>query len=156
MLNITIPGFGTVQLKHLVCDFSGTLSVDGILVDGVAERLNNLSRNLDIHIITADTHGKAKQGLKGVNCKLQFLSDEPQDIQKETYIKELGAQNVIAIGNGVNDRLMLKIARIGIAICLAEGVAVDSVIAANLLVHSIIDALDLLDNPNRLIATLRY
>ncbi|MCD6161929.1 MAG: ATPase P [candidate division Zixibacteria bacterium] len=156
MLNIKIPGFGTTQLKHLVCDFSGTLSIDGFLVEGVAERLNQLSRNLDIHILTADTHGRAKQALKGVNCKLQLLGDEKQDIQKEAYIKKLGAKNVIAIGNGVNDRLMLKTAIIGIAICLTEGVAVDSAAAANLLTTSITDALDLLDKPNRLIATLRY
>ena len=156
MLKITIPAFGEIQLKHLVCDFSGTLSVDGKLVDGVAERLNRLADDLAIHVLTADTHGSAHDALQGINCKLQILDLKYQDFQKEKYVVDLGAQHVVAVGNGNNDRMMLKTSRVGIAVCLAEGLAVDAARAADIVAPSITDALDLLIYPKRLIATLRF
>ena len=60
MIEIDIPGFGMVRLEHLVSDFTGTLSVDGILLPKVAARLNKLSKVMKIYILTADTFGKAK------------------------------------------------------------------------------------------------
>ncbi len=68
MIEIDIPGFGMVQLGHLVSDFTGTLSVDGILIPKVEARLNKLSEVLKVHILTADTFGKAQEALKNVNC----------------------------------------------------------------------------------------
>ncbi|MFN3505068.1 MAG: hypothetical protein ACK4Y7_02505 [Caldimicrobium sp.] len=68
MLEIDIPGFGLVKLEHLVSDFTGTLSVDGKLIPGVKERLNELSHLLKIHILTADTFGRAKEELKEIKC----------------------------------------------------------------------------------------
>ena len=45
---------------------------------------------------------------------------------EEEYINKLGAEAVVAFGNGSNDRRMLKAARIGIAVSLGEGCAVDA------------------------------
>ncbi len=42
MLEIDIPGFGLIKLKHLVSDFTGTLSVDGKLLPGLKQRLNKI------------------------------------------------------------------------------------------------------------------
>jgi len=53
---------------------------------------------------------------------------------------------VIAFGNGNNDRLMLKTAKVGGAVCLNEGCAVDAVVSVNILAASTVDALDLLLN----------
>jgi len=155
MKEINIPSFGTVSPRHLVCDYSGTLSVDGKLCEGVRERLAKIAEMLDIHILTADTHGLAVSQLEGIKCGLHLLDGDNQDSQKESYVLALGSERVIAIGNGVNDRKMLKSARIGIAVCLAEGLAIDSLKAADLIVSSATDALDLILNPKRLIATLR-
>lgn len=156
MIKIDIPGFGLLQLQHLVCDFSGTLSVDGDLVDGVAAKLSILSKDLELHVLTADTHGKARESLKDIKCKLEILEPKYQDFQKEKYILTLGAHQVVAIGNGTNDKLMLKTSKLGIAVCLAEGVAFDAARSANIMVWSILDALDLLLYPKRLIGTLRF
>ena len=155
MKDIQIPGFGPVRLRHVVCDYSGTLSVDGVLIDGVKERLDRISEKYDLHILTADTHGKAANQLEGVKCEINFLDQNNQDVQKELYTLMLGADLVIAIGNGINDRKMLKSARVGIAVCLDEGIAAEAVKAADILVKSANDALDLILKPNRLIATLR-
>lgn len=156
MHEIGIPGFGDIRLEHLVSDFTGTLSVDGKLLPGVAERLNRIGGFLTIHVLTADTFGRARVELEGVNCRLHILEGEDHDVQKETYIRKLGPESVAALGNGNNDRKMLKTARVGIALLLEEGCAVDAVTSANILVRSTVDALELLLNPRRMKATLRF
>lgn len=156
MIEIDIPGFGTVKLEHLVSDFTGTLSVDGVLIPKVEARLNKLSEVLKVHILTADTFGKAQEALKNVNCQLHILTGENHDVQKEDYVNKLGPDKVIALGNGKNDRKMLKAARIGIAVTEGEGCAVDAILAADIHVRAALDSLDLLLNTKRLKATLRF
>ena len=156
MLEIDIPGFGIVKLEHLVSDFTGTLSFDGKLLAGVKKQLNRIAKFLKIHVLTADTFGKARQELKGVKCEIHILTGKNHDIQKEEYINKLGAEAVVAFGNGSNDRRMLKAARIGIAVSLGEGCAVDAMMSADIFVTSAKDGLDLLLNPKRCKATLRF
>ena len=156
MFEIDIPGFGFVRLEHLVSDFTGTLSVDGKLLPGVKEHVNKIAEFLKVYILTADTFGKARAELKGINCEIHILEGKDHDIQKEEYIKKLGAGSVVAFGNGNNDRKMLNAAKIGIAVCLNEGCSKDAIASADVFVISIIDALDLLLHPKRLKATLRF
>ncbi len=155
MTEVSIPDYGQVRLAHLVLDYNGTLACDGALIEGVAERLSDLSRDLEIHVVTADTFGKAASGLSGLPCKLAVLGVERQETAKLAYINELGPQTTVAIGNGRNDRLMLKEAALGIAVVQEEGTAVESVLAADIVCPDILSALDLLSNPLRLVATLR-
>lgn len=156
MIEIDIPGFGPVTLEHLVSDFTGTLSVDCKLLPGVKDLLNKIAESLSVHILTADTFGKAKAELEGVNCTVHILTGKDHDIQKEEYVNRLGVEHVVALGNGNNDRKMLKAAKIGIAVCLKEGCSVDAVVSANILALSATDALELLISPKRLKATLRF
>lgn len=156
MLKIDIPGFGLVQLEHLVSDFTGTLSVDGRLLSGVRSQLNEIAKFLKVHILTADTFGKVKTELEGVNCEIHILTGEDHDVQKEEYVKKLGAENVVAFGNGNNDRRMLKAACIGIAVSQGEGCATDAIMAADIHVPSANFGLDLLLHPKRCKATLRF
>ncbi len=153
---LDIPGFGDVNLNHLVSDFTGTLSVDGNLISGIRERLNKISKIMKVHVLTADTFGRAQAELEGINCEVHILEGENHDVQKETYVRHLGPESVIAFGNGNNDRKMLKASRVGVAVCLAEGCSADAIESADILVTSIMDGLDLLLNPKRLKATLRY
>jgi soluble P-type ATPase len=156
MISVDIPGFGAVKIKHLVCDYSGTLSVDGELISGVKETLGMLSEKVDIHIITADTHGKAGSQLMDIECTFKVIEGDNQHFQKEAFVRELGADNVFAIGNGNNDTMMLSAARVGVAVCLNEGVSAMAVNHADIAVNSIEDAFGLLLHPNRLKATLRF
>jgi len=156
MFELDIPGFGLIRLEHLVSDFTGTLSVDGKLVTGVRERLSRIAEFLNIHILTADTFGRAREELRGINCEVHILTGEDHDIQKEEYVKRLGPDKVIAFGNGNNDRRMLRAAKVGIAVCLNEGCSIDALESADIAVNSPLDALDLLLNPKRLKATLRF
>jgi len=156
MFRLDIPGFGPVRLEHLVSDFTGTLSVDGRLLPGVKERLNKVAELVKIHILTADTFGKARASLRGIRCEIRILEGKRHDIQKKDYVNMLGTEKVIALGNGKNDRSMLKAARIGVAVCLEEGCATEAITSADILVISPLDALDLLLKPKRCKATLRF
>ncbi len=156
MFELDIPGFGPVRLSHMVSDFTGTLSVDGRLLPGVKEQLNKIAEFLKVYILTADTFGMAKAELEGVNCELHILEGNDHDVRKEDYVRRLGADSVITFGNGNNDRRMLKAARVGVAVCLREGCSADAVKSADILVTSTKDGLDLLLNPKRLKATLRF
>jgi soluble P-type ATPase len=106
--------------------------------------------------VTADTFGRARSELAGVGCSLHILRTGAEDVQKEDYVRKLGAEAVMALGNGNNDQRMLRAARVGIAVCLAEGCAVAALTAADLAVASPVDALDLCLHPERLKATLRF
>jgi P-type E1-E2 ATPase len=156
MFELDIPGFGLVRVEYLVSDFTGTLSVDGKLLPGVKERLDKISEILKVYILTADTFGMAKAALHEVNCEVRILEGKNHDIQKEEFVRTLGPDAIIALGNGNNDARMLKAARIGIAVCLMEGCATAALMAADIVVNSTTDALDLLFNPKRMKATLRF
>jgi len=155
MIELRIPGRGRVELEHLVCDVNGTLTVDGQLFDGLVRPLTNLRDRLELHLITADTLGR--QSLIDRQLNLQAVRLQPGDeaLQKAAYVQRLGAQSVIAIGQGANDAGMLKEAALGICVFSEEGVAVETLLAADLVVSDIFAALNLLEKPLRIVATLR-
>ncbi len=144
---------GEVTLTHLILDFNGTIAVDGRLATGVRERLEELSRHLDIHIITADTYGSAHD--TGLDIPLHIIPKGEQDRAKLEFVQGLGSEGCVAIGNGANDALMLREAKLGFAIVQAEGCATTTMMASDVLFTDINDALDTLLSPKRLIATLR-
>lgn len=150
-----IPGFGRLELTDAVCDYNGTLAADGLLIDGVHERIQRLSSELRVHVVTADTFGSAATQLQRLPCALVILDAENQAEAKRDFVQSLSAAHVVAIGNGRNDRMMLEAAALGIAVCGAEGAAAHVLQAGDIVVGRIVDALDLLLYPKRLMATLR-
>ncbi len=155
MLKLEIPGYGELILKYLVSDFTGTLSIDGKLYLEVKEKLNAISEILEIHILTADTFGKAKEELKDINAKVVILNPGNEAEQKAEYVKSLGAEHVAVLGNGQNDYKMFKKAKLSIAVILEEGCYIKTLENADIIVKSPIDALNLFLIPKRLIAVLR-
>jgi len=75
--------------------------------------------------------------------------------QKAEFVNRLGAAGVVAIGNGANDAGMLEAAALSIAVIECEGASGEAIAAADVVVVGVANALDLLLNPRRLIATLR-
>lgn len=155
MIEIDIPGFAELRLAELVCDYNGTLAVDGVLLPGVATALSSLAEALRIHVITADTFGTARAQLAGLPVAVVLIPGLAQAESKLDYVKRLGADRVVAVGNGRNDRKMLAAAAIGIALVQKEGVAGEAASSADILASGILDALGLLEHPRRLVATLR-
>jgi soluble P-type ATPase len=155
MIALTIPGFGALELRHLVLDYNGTLAVDGKLLPGVGDALAELAEELEVHVITADTFGLAGVELAGLPVNLTIIPVAGQAEAKLAHIEHLGPAGVFAVGNGRNDCRMLAAAGVGVALVQAEGGAAETIAAADVVTTSIIDALDLLRFPTRLVATLR-
>jgi soluble P-type ATPase len=155
MLCIDIPGSAPLRLEHLVLDFNGTLACDGAVLPGVAERLERLSGSIRIHIVTADTFGRARAELAGLPCQLLVLDVHDQTHAKQDYVQRLGSANAVCIGNGRNDALMMQAAALAIGVVQAEGAAASTLCAADVVARDITEALDLLLRPQRLGATLR-
>jgi soluble P-type ATPase len=155
MLEIDIPGYKQLQLKHLVLDYNGTLACDGVLLDGVEPRLKALAERLQIHVLTADTFGQVQSALAGVSCQLSILPPGNQHLAKLNYVEQLDPAMTVCIGNGRNDRLMLQEAALGIVVMQEEGAAVETLLAADVAAPTGLVALDLLLHPLRLVATLR-
>jgi soluble P-type ATPase len=155
VLTLDIPGRKPVEAEHLVLDYNGTLAVDGCIIQGVADRLKKLSSVIRVHVLTADTFGTAEKELRGIPVILQVIEKENQDSQKLNYVTNLDADKVISIGNGRNDILMLKASALGIGVIQSEGAYSQIINNSQVICTSITDALSLLTNKNRLIATLR-
>jgi soluble P-type ATPase len=155
MVEVNLPGSATLRLEHLVLDFNGTLAVDGVLIDGVAERVARLASVLRIHVLTGDTFGTAAAALAGLPCDVRVLRAAGQADAKRDYVATLTADAVACVGNGRNDRLMMEAAALAIAVVQSEGACLETLAAADVVAPHIGDALDLLLHPMRLTATLR-
>ena len=155
MVDIEIPGFAKFHFAHLVLDVNGTIAKDGQLLDGVAELLAQLQPKLAIHLVTADTHGNQETIDRALSLKAVRIPVQDQVKAKLNYIEGLGADKVVAIGNGANDAGMLEKAALGIFVIGPEGSAVEALLKADVVVQNIGAALELLIYSKRLIATLR-
>lgn len=155
MITVAIPDFGQLQLEHLVLDYNGTLARDGKLLPPVPRLLRALAKKIRIHVVTADTFGVAAKQLEGLPVTLKIFPPDGQAEAKRSFVVRLGTRTVVAVGNGRNDRKMLKAAALGIAVIQAEGAAAQTMAAADVVATNIQDALELLTETKRLTATLR-
>jgi len=155
MHKIEIPHYSKLTLEHIVLDYNGTIAKDGQLKSEVKNLLPELSERYNIHVITADTFGSVKAQMKGFNVVITVLQTDNHTEEKSRYIQKLGKTNSVAIGNGNNDKEMLKSATLGIAVIGDEGCATATLLQSDISCTSIEDALMLLVNDKRLIATLR-
>ena len=155
MIEIEVPGFTRYRLQHIVLDVNGTLAKDGHLIEGTVPLLNELRSKLDIHLVTADTHGKQEAINRTLSIEAVKIPVDNQVKAKLEYINRLDADTVVAIGNGFNDTAMLEHAGLGIAVIGPEGAAAESVLKAKIVASDILSALELLLYPKRLMATLR-
>jgi P-type E1-E2 ATPase len=155
MIELNIPGRGTLEIEYLVCDVNGTLALDGQLLEGMVRRLTTLRDRLDLHLITADTRGQQNFIDSQLSIQATRLQSGDEAEQKAAYVRRLGPQNVAAIGQGANDAGMLKEAALGICILSAEGAAVETLVSADLVMPDIFSALDLFEKPIRIVASLR-
>ena len=155
MIDVAIPGFGRLALTELVCDFNGTLARDGRLLDQVRALLPEVAKVVNVRVVTGDTFGSARAEMTGCPCEVTLLDAHDQARAKGRFVERLGASNVVAIGNGRNDRLMLKLAALAIGVVGDEGIAFEAAAASDVVTRRIGDALELLLQPKRLVATLR-
>jgi len=155
MLTLAVPGDKTYSFSHIVFDFNGTIAFDGIVLPAFLSAIPWLSLHLEVHVITADTFGSVHQQLSGLPCTIHIIQSTGQTEAKQRYLRHLHPAQVIAVGNGYNDALMLQEAELGFALCGMEGLAAITAQNADIIVPSLEALTGLLQHPRRLIATLR-
>jgi P-type E1-E2 ATPase len=155
MIELNIPGRGRLQLEHLVCDVNGTLALDGTLPVGMVRTLNALKDRLMVHIISADTLGNLQSIERQLKIHAIRINPQEEAEQKAAYVRELGGEQVAAIGQGANDAQMLKESAIGICVLSLEGTAIETLLSADLVMPGIFEALELFDKPLRMVSSLR-
>lgn len=155
MIEIDIPGWKNLRLNTLVLDVNGVLARDGNVLAEAGRRVMDLHDQIDVHLLSADTHGRLDSIATQLNVTAHRIRPGEESEQKAAYVRRLGPTNVVAIGNGMNDVGMLKEAALGIAVIDQEGMAVPALMASDIMTTSVYEALDLLTHTKRLIATLR-
>lgn len=154
-MQFDIPGFGQLDLCHLILDFNGTLATDGTVDQRVRRSILDLAAEFTIHVVTADTRGNAAKELAGLPVRLMTAGGDQVADFKRTMVEELGREDCVCIGNGRNDLAMFEQAALAIAVAGPEGLYPPLLQSAHLMVPSMEDALQLLLDPRRLIAGLR-
>jgi len=155
MLRMEISGRAAHTIECLVLDMNGTVSTDGRISGKVRDKINLLAKRLKVYILTADTRGDAEAQLGRTTAELVRLDAGDEAPQKERFVREIGPEKTIAVGNGYNDHLMVKEAALGIAVIGREGAATETIANADVVVNEMTDALDLILKPLRHQATLR-
>lgn len=151
-IEVNIAGRRPLRLEHLLCDLNGTLTDRGRLLPGVREQIAELKANVRVQLLSADTYGTAAAIAAQLDVELRTVR---HGITKHRVVEQLGPRSCVAIGNGVNDRPMLRGAALGIAVLGPEGTGVAALTAADLVCRSIAEALALLLDPRALAASLR-
>jgi len=154
MIEIALPG-RNIKIFYLMLDVNGTLTVDGQLIPGVMERIEQLKEHLEIYLLTADTFGRGAQVADELGTIFERVSALEDGLDKKAFLLNLGGEKVAAIGNGYNDIYMLEEAALGIAVIGREGCSTEAIKRSDIVVNNINDALELLLNTKRIVATLR-
>jgi soluble P-type ATPase len=148
-----VPGQGELKLETIILDLNGTISVRGKLVEGVGERLAKLKElGYAVVLFTGNTRGDADgmaQSL-GIEWRLTKSSEDKRD-----KALQLSPETCVSIGNGLIDLELMKVVKLCIVTLQAEGVHVQTMLNSDVIVPTICDALDMLIDPNILVATLR-
>jgi len=89
-----------------------------------------------------------------------MLRSNRQDLKKRAFIKRFDLKSVAALGNGNNDRFLLKVVAeaggLAIAVDNGEGCTLDTLLHAHIFIVGASNTLTLLLNPTAPKATLRF
>ena len=155
MLRIEAPGHDCWEIENIVFDLNGTLTVDGRIHPKTKDKMNLLAKRASIYVLTADTRGNIHDALRKVKAEAVLIEGVDTGRAKIEFVKKIGSKKTAAIGNGYNDRLMVKEASLGVCILSREGASSETLQNSDIVFTSILDALDFLLKPLRQKATLR-
>jgi soluble P-type ATPase len=148
-----IPGQDKLEIKTIILDLNGTLSVAGTVPEGVKERLDQLkAKGFKVLFFTGNTRNDADDLAAdlGIEWKLAKSAEDKRDLALE-----LEPETCASVGNGLIDLELMKAVTLRIVTLQAEGVHIQTMLNSDIVVPNINDALDLFIDKQRLIATLR-
>ena len=152
-MEFQIPGTGNIKIETIILDLNGTVTVNGRIVRGLRKRLQKLKKQgIRVIILSGDTRGNASKVADKLGIEL--IKTATQDEKKKEALK-LDPSTCAAVGNGLIDAKYFESVRLGIVTMQSEGVHVQTLRAADIVVPSVINAVDLFIHEKRLIATLR-
>jgi len=148
-----IPNREEFEIKTILLDLNGTISVKGKIVKGVKKRLKKLEKlGYRIILLTGNHRENADKLAKklGIDCAVCNNAEE-----KEKEILSLEPETCAAIGNARIDIGMFKHAKVSVLTIEGEGIHVETIPFCDIIVKSINDALDLFIDKDSLIATMK-
>src|SRR4030042_4040154 len=154
MISIERPGQGKLEIEFILIDFEGTLASDRRVHPKAKDKINLLSKQTKIYILTKGEKEVVEESLKRVKAEIYYLTEGEASQRKLDLLRQLGATRTVAIGNGVDDIPMIEEAGLGICVIGKEGTSVEAMKKADVVVSNVLDALDFLLKPLRQKATL--
>ena len=149
-MRVEVPGHGRIEFNAVLFDLNGTLGVEGRVPDDVKELLEKLAGRCTVVVLSADTFGTLEEEFKGLPVRIERVSNGAEKAE----IAE-GYAPYVAVGNGNNDVAMLEKAELAFCVIGREGATVDALLASDVIVTDVRDAIEMLLNEKKLIATLR-
>jgi len=154
MISIQRPGMESLELHFVLIDFEGTLAMDGRVHPKAKDKVNLLSKRVTVYILTKSSKGKVEETLKKMKAEILYMTEGDSSQQKLDVLQRLGPHQTAVIGNGFDDVQIMEQAGLGMCVIGKEGSSPEAVAKADLVVASVLDALDFLLKPLRQGATL--
>jgi soluble P-type ATPase len=154
MIAIQRPGQGPLEVDFILLDFEGALASDRRVHPKAKDKINLISKRTKIYILAKGEKERVAEALRKVKAEIIEFAEGKASEGKLNFLRELGPAKAVAIGNGVDDALMIEESGFGICVIGKEGAAGGAVQKADLVVMNVVDALDFLLKPLRQKATL--
>ena len=154
MITIQRPGKGPLEVDFILIDFEGTLVTDRRVHPKAKDKINLLSKRTKIYILTKGERATVEEALRKVKAEICYFTEGETTQGKLALLRQLGGIRTAAIGNGVDDTLMIEEAGFGICVISKEGTSVEAMKKADVVVPNVLDGLDFLLKPLRQKATL--
>ncbi|ASA77549.1 HAD family hydrolase [Thermococcus sp. 5-4] len=145
-----IPNYGEIRAQTILFDLNGTLGESGKVGEEVKHLLERLADKYTVVVLSADTFGTLEEEFRELPVRIERVSSgaEKAEIAK-------GYEPYIAVGNGNNDVAMLEGAELAFCVIGPEGATTDALLASDVVVRDVKDAIAMLLDERKLIATLR-
>lgn len=148
-----VPGVGELELNTIIFDLNGTLTVRGKLPQEVFEQIQKL-RDIGFTCVlfSGDQRGNAQKLAQELG--IDFVPTKDTKAKREAA-RKYDKEHIVAVGNARIDIGVFENAKVRIGTLQAEGIHPGILSHIDILVPSIINALDLLLDPDSLAATMR-
>ncbi|NJE76041.1 HAD family hydrolase [Thermococcus sp. ES12] len=145
-----IPNYGEIRAQTVLFDLNGTLGESGRVDEETKHLLERLADKYTVVVLSADTFGTLEEEFRGLPVRIERVSS---GAEKDEIAR--GYEPYIAVGNGNNDVAMLEGAELAFCVVGPEGATIDALLASDVVVKDVKDAIAMLLDERKLIATLR-
>jgi soluble P-type ATPase len=154
MITLQRPGQTPLEIEYLLIDYEGTLAADGRVHPKAKDKVNLLAKRISVYILAKTGQVKVEETLRKVKAEILFFTEGEASGEKLDFLRRLGPEKTVAIGNGVDNVLILEEAGFSICVIGRAGASGETLKRADMVFTDILDALDFLLKPLRQKTTL--